>query len=70
MVKPNGMREKINELISDHEVSDESIYVAYQFLSDLLIEFESQALGRLKRYGQAQQEMRSKILNAKRNLKI
>ncbi len=50
MKKRNLMDEQMNELISDRDISDESIYVVYQFLTDLLIEFESQAVGRLRRY--------------------
>ena len=40
----------MHELISDRDISDESIYVVYQFLTDLLAEFESKAYSRLKSY--------------------
>ncbi len=50
MTKHNLCNELINNLISDPDISDESIVVVHQFLTDLLFEFESQALGRLKRY--------------------
>jgi len=41
MSKHNLITNKINELINDPDVLDESIYVVYQFLSELLLEFES-----------------------------
>jgi hypothetical protein len=50
MKKRNLMDKQMSELISNRNISDESIYVIYQFLTDLLSEFESQAYGRLRRY--------------------
>jgi hypothetical protein len=57
MKKRNLMDEQISELISDRDISDESIYVVYQFLTYLLAEFESQAYSRLKRYSKKQEKI-------------
>ena len=57
MTKHRLMNEQIHALISDPEVSDESIHVLYHFLSDLLEEFETQAFCRLRRYQQEQEEI-------------
>lgn len=61
MKKRNLMNRQMNELISDRDVSDESIYVVYQFLTDLLAEFESQAVGRLRRYSKEQEKIQKEI---------
>jgi hypothetical protein len=42
----------IDELVSNENVSDESVYMIYQFLENLLHEFESKAFCRLRRYHQ------------------
>lgn len=56
MTKHNLCNELINNLITDPDISDESIVVVHQFLTDLLFEFESQALGRLLRYDKRRQK--------------
>ena len=55
---------QISNFITDPDVSDESIYVVYQFLSDLLVEFESQALGRLRRYHHRQEKRQKESTTA------
>jgi hypothetical protein len=50
MTKRNFINDQISELINDPDISDESISIIYQFLTDLLLNFESQAFGRLRRY--------------------
>lgn len=60
MIKRNLMDEQMNKLISNRDISDESIYVIYQFLTDLLAEFESQAYGRLRRYSDEQGKYKKK----------
>ena len=57
----------ISELTSNRDISDESIYVVYQFLSDLVLEFESQALGRLMRYSKEQEKMREEMMASQGN---
>lgn len=56
MTKHNLCNELINNLIADPDIPDESIVVVHQFLTDLLFEFESQALGRLMRYDNQRQK--------------
>ena len=65
MQKPNLMDETMSELISNRDISDESIYVVYQFLSNLVLEFESHALGRLRRYSREQEKMREEMADRK-----
>lgn len=67
MKKCNCITKQISDLISDRDVSDESIYVLYQLLTDLLVEFESQALSRLRRYSKQQEKMQKEIAAAQRN---
>jgi hypothetical protein len=59
--KRNLLEAKMSELIAARDVSDESIYIVYQFLTDLLAEFELQAGGRLRRYYREQEEWQDKI---------
>lgn len=61
MKKRNIMNEQMSELIADRNISDESIYVVYQFLNELLHEFESKAFSRLRRYTQEQEAIRKEI---------
>jgi hypothetical protein len=42
--------QSIYTLVSNPDVSDESIYVLYEFLTDFLSEFESAAYGRIRRH--------------------
>jgi hypothetical protein len=45
----------IDRLLSDENISDESVYAIYQFLEDLLMEFESKAFCQLRRYNKDRQ---------------
>jgi hypothetical protein len=67
MKKRNLMDEQISELMANQDISDESIYVVYQFLTDLLAEFESQAYGRLRRYTQEQEKIQKEMCAAQIN---
>ena len=49
------VNEAISELISNRNISDETVYIVHQFLSDLVLEFEAQAYCRLRRYSKAQE---------------
>jgi hypothetical protein len=40
----------IDDLMSNENVSDESVHAIHQFLETLLVEFESKSFGRLRRY--------------------
>lgn len=66
MRKSNLMDETMSELISNRDISDETIYVVYQFLSDLVLEFEAHALGRLRRYSREQEKMREEMMSKSR----
>ena len=50
----------IDALMCDENISDESVHAIYQFLEDLLLEFESKAFGRLRRYSQEQQNHKNR----------
>lgn len=56
MKKNRWVNEAISELVSNRKVSDETVYIVHQFLSDLVLEFEAQAYCRLRRYSKAQEE--------------
>jgi hypothetical protein len=66
MLKPSFIDEQLSNLISNQDVSDESIYIVYQFLSDLVLGFESQALGRLMRYSKEQEKMREEMISGQK----
>lgn len=70
MSRPNLMDEQMSDLITNQDISDESIYIVYQFLNDLVLEFESQALGRLMRYNKEQEEMREEMMSNQGNAKV
>lgn len=42
----------IDELMSDENVSDESVYAIHRFLENLILEFESKAFTRLRQHCQ------------------
>jgi hypothetical protein len=65
MLKSSLIYQQISDLISNQDVSDESIYIVYQFLSDLVLGFESQALGRLRRYSKEQEKVRQEMIPKK-----
>ena len=67
MLKPSLIDEQLSNLISNQDISDESIYIVYQFLSDLVLGFESVALGRLMRYSKEQEKMREEIMSSQSN---
>ena len=70
MLKPSLIDEQLSNLISSQDVSDESIYIVYQFLSDLVLGFESQALGRLMRYSKEQEKMREVMMSSQGNSSV
>jgi len=67
MLKPSLVDKQLSDLVSNQNVSDESIYIVYQFLSDLVFGFESQALGRLMRYSKEQEKMREEMIFSQGN---
>jgi hypothetical protein len=70
MLKPSLIDAQMSDLISNQDISDESIYIVYQFLNDLVLEFESQALGRLMRYHKEQEQIREEMMSRQENSKI
>lgn len=70
MLKPSLIDEQMSDLISNQDISDESIYIVYQFLSDLVLGFESQALGRLMRYSKEQERMHEEMMSSQGNSKV
>ena len=70
MLKPSLIDEHLSNLISNRDVSDESIYIMHQFLSDLVLWFESQALGRLMRYSKEQEKMREEMMSSQGNSSV
>ena len=61
MKKRKLMDMHMDELIANRDISDESIYVIYQFLTDLLTEFETKAFGRLRSYNEDQKALQKEI---------
>ena len=57
MKKHALMCKQLHELMSDLDISDESIYVIYQFLADLLTEFDD----RLKKYTQELEAIKNEL---------
>jgi hypothetical protein len=69
MLKPSLIDAQLSDLISNQDISDESIYIVYQFLNDIVLEFESQALGRLMRYYKEQEQIREEMISRQENSK-
>ena len=67
MLRPSLIDAQMSDLISNQDISDESIYIVYQFLSDLVLAFEAQALGRLMRYDKAREKMREDMMSSQSN---
>jgi hypothetical protein len=67
MLKPSLIDEQLSNLISNQDISDESIYIVYQFLSNLVLGFESVALGRIIRYSKEQEKMREEMISSQSN---
>jgi len=61
MEKPYLMSQSIYKLVSNPDVSDESIYVLYEFLTDFLSEFESQAYSRIRHHLQEQEMQKERL---------